>query len=53
MRLSIIDETDEGKLAHYDKHFLASYGRNRTTGFHKFQYSLKGFPIGEVTTIEY
>lgn len=53
MRLSVIDETDAGKLAFYDRHFLASYTRNRTTSFNKFQYSLKGFPIGDVKTLEY
>ena len=46
-----LDRASKKDLAFYDRHFVAAYTRNASTGFHHFSFSSKGLsgPQTEIT----
>ena len=53
LRQVIDTVTAKDRLAFYDRHFLATYTKNGTTGFHALEYSLKGIPNAVPKRINY
>lgn len=53
LRKVIDTVTAKDQLAFYDRHFIATYTKNTTTGFHALEYSLKGIPNAAPKRIDY
>jgi len=53
LRQVVDTATAKNQLSFYDRHFLATYTKNSTTGFHALEYSLKGIPNEVPKRIDY